>query len=175
MRADIDVIAARGMAPAARPASELSRALEHEWAKAAFRKRYCAGEARDATAYNNHLMRYTIDVHPGYIKGEMRGRETGEETRTFVNALLATLREQKIARVLMSVRESRPVFKVEDWGFSDAIGKVLGTGLRVAFIADSKEVAMSQEYIALLGRHKGLDFRCFAAEVDAVAWLRAEA
>ena len=119
-------------------------------------------------------MRYTIGVLPGYIKGEMRGRETGEETRTFVNALLAALREHEIGRVLISVRESRPVFKVEDWGFSDAIGKVLGTGLRVAFIADSKEVAMSQEYIALLGQQKGLDFRCFAAEADAAAWLRAD-
>jgi len=75
--------------------------------------------------------------------------------------------------VLISVRESRPLFKVEDWGFSDAIAKVLGTGLRVAFIADSKEVAMSQEYIALLGRQKGFDFRSFLAEAEAVEWLRA--
>jgi hypothetical protein len=120
-------------------------------------------------------MRYSIDVHPGYIKAEMRERETGEETRAFVGALLAALRQHKIARVLISVRDSRPVFKVEDWGFSDAIAQVLGSGLRVAFIADSKEVAMSQEYIALLGRQKGLDFRNFAAEPDAVAWLRSPA
>jgi hypothetical protein len=117
-------------------------------------------------------MRYSIDVHPGYIKAEMRERETGEETRTFVNAILAALREHRIARVLISVRNSRPVFKVEDWGFTDAVSQVLGTGLRVAFIADSKEVAMSQEYIALLGRQKGLDFRTFGAEeAEAVAWL----
>ena len=163
------------MAPAARPSAEHRRALEHQRSKSAIGKRYRTDEARDATAYNNGLMRYTIDVHPGYIKGEMRGRETGEETRTFVNALLAALGEHRIARVLISVRESRPVFKVEDWGFSDAIGKVLGSGLRVAFIADSKEVAMSQEYIALLGRQKGFDFRCFAAEADAAAWLSADA
>ena len=118
-------------------------------------------------------MRYTIDVHPGYIKAEMRQRETGEETRAFVIALLAALRQHNIPRVLISVRDSRPVFKVEEWGFSDAISKVLGTGLRVAFIADSKEVAMSQEYIVLLGQQKGLDFRSFAAESDAVQWLRA--
>jgi hypothetical protein len=77
--------------------------------------------------------------------------------------------------VLISVRESRPVFKVEEWGFSDAISKVLGTRLRVAFIADSKEVAMSQDYIALLGRQKGFHFRSFAAEAEAVEWLRAGA
>ena len=175
MRADVDVVAARRMAPAARPAAELACALKHERAKAAFRKRHRAGEAGDATAYNNHSMRYTIDVHLGYLKAEMRGRETGEETRTFVSALLAALRQHNTARVLISVRESRPVFKVEDWGFSDAISKVLGTGLRVAFIADSKEVAMSQEYIALLGRQKGFHFRSFAAEAEAVEWLRAAA
>jgi stage II sporulation SpoAA-like protein len=120
-------------------------------------------------------MRYTIDVHPGYIKAEMRERETSEETHTFVTALLAALRQHNTARVLISVRESRPVFKVEDWGFSDAIAKVLGTGLRVAFIADSKEVAMSQEYIALLGRQKGLDFRSFADEAEAAQWLQGAA
>jgi len=120
-------------------------------------------------------MRYMIDVHLGYIKAEMRGRETGEETRTFVNALLAALRQHNTARVPMSVGESRPVFKVEEWGFSDAISKVLGTRLRVAFIVDSKEVAMSQEYIAPLGRQKGFHFRSFAAEAEAVEWLRAAA
>lgn len=175
MRADVDLVAARRMAPAARPPAELGSALEHERAQAAFRERHRAGEAGDPTAYNNRLMRYTIDVHPGYIKAEMRGRETGEETRTFVTALLAALGEHRIARVLISVRESRPVFKVEEWGFSDAISKVLRTGLRVAFIADSKEVAMSQEYIALLGQQKGLAFRSFAAESEAVEWLRAAA
>jgi hypothetical protein len=175
MRPDIDFVAARPMTPAARAAAELRAALEHERAKPAFHQRYRAGEARDPSAYNDHLMRYTIDVHAGYIKAEMRGRETGEETRTFVNALLASLRQHNTARVLISVRESRPVFKVEEWGFSDAIAKVLGTGLRVAFIADSKEVAMSQDYIGLLGRQKGFDFRSFAAEAEAVEWLRAAA
>jgi hypothetical protein len=118
-------------------------------------------------------MRYTIDVHSGYIKAEMHERETGEETRTFVNAIVASLREHAIRRVLISIRASRPVFKVEDWGLSQVMSQVLDMGLRVAFIADSKEVAMSQEYIALLGQQKGLDFRSFAAEPDAVDWLMA--
>jgi hypothetical protein len=114
-------------------------------------------------------MRYTIELKSGYMKAEMRERETPEET--FVQAILAALREHKVPRVLISVRASRPVFKVEDWGLSDALSQVLGTGLRVAFISDSKEVAMSQQYIALLGQQKGLDFRSFATEQEAVAWL----
>ena len=30
---------------------------------------------------------------------------------------------------------------------------------------------MSQEYIALLGQQKGLDFRTFATEQEAIDWL----
>jgi hypothetical protein len=116
-------------------------------------------------------MRYEIEVHPGYLKAEMRERETGEETRSFVEAIIAALREHKLPRVLISVRASRPVFKVEQWGLSGALGQVEGMGLRVAFIADSKDVAMSQEYIALLGRQRGLDFQTFATEQEAVDWL----
>jgi hypothetical protein len=94
----------------------------------------------------------------------MRGREAGE-------AILAALRQHQLTRVLISVRSSRPVFKVEPYGLSDTLVQVAGTGLRVAFIADSKEVAMSQEYIALLARRRGLDFRTFDDEPAALAWL----
>ena len=103
----------------------------------------------------------------------MRERQGGEETRAFVDAILAALREHKMTRLLISVRASRPVFKVEQYGLSDALLQVAGSGLRVAFIADSKEIAMSQEYIALLGRQRGLDFRTFPTEEAALAWLLA--
>jgi hypothetical protein len=120
-------------------------------------------------------MHYTIDIHPGHIKAEMRERETGEETRGFVEAIIAALRQHKLARLLISVRSSRPVFKVEQYGLSEALAQVADMGLRVAFIADSKEVGMSQQYIALLGQQRGLDCRTFDEEQDAVAWLLAKA
>lgn len=45
-------------------------------------------------------------------------------------------------------------------------------GLRVAFVSDSREIAMSQDYIALLGRQRGLEFRAFGTEeAAAIAWL----
>jgi hypothetical protein len=117
-------------------------------------------------------MRYTIDVHPDYIKAEMREREAAEETREFVEAILAALRQHKLPRLLISVRSSRPVFKVEEYGLSDALVQLAGTGLRVAFIADDKETAMSQEYIALLAQQRGLDFQTFGDdEQAALAWL----
>lgn len=81
------------------------------------------------------------------------------------------LREHGIPRILISVRASRPVFKVGQYGLSDALAQVAGMGLRVAFISDSKEIAMSQQYIALLGQQKGRDFSAFPTEQEAVKWL----
>jgi hypothetical protein len=57
------------------------------------------------------------------------------------------------------------VFKVEEWKLSAALDKVMSiAGLQVAFIADTREVQMSQQYIALLGRQRGLKFESFDSE-----------
>ena len=41
---------------------------------------------------------------------------------------------------------------------------VMENGLQVAFIVDTREVQMSQQYIALLGRQRGLKFESFDSE-----------
>ncbi len=75
-------------------------------------------------------------------------------------------------RYKIEQQRSRPVFKVEEWKLSAALDKVMGiAGLKVAFIADVREVQMSQEYIALLGRQRGLQFESFDSEAEALAWL----
>jgi hypothetical protein len=119
-------------------------------------------------------MRYSIQLADGYLRAEMHGRENAEETRQFVAAILEGVRSHKATRVLISIRESRALFKVEDWKFSEALEEALRIArLKVAFIADSKDVSMSQEYIALIGRQKGFDFQAFGSETEAVAWLKA--
>ncbi|HWM44944.1 MAG TPA: hypothetical protein VNP36_21100 [Burkholderiales bacterium] len=121
-------------------------------------------------------MEYKIETLPGYIRAEMVERDTAEETAEFVQALLATLRAQAAARVLISTRKSRPVFKVEQWKLSETLEQLMGmSGVRIAFIADTREIALSQEYIALLGRQRGLQFETFDSEPAAVAWLLADA
>lgn len=106
------------------------------------------------------------------MKAEMVERETAAETAEFVQAIVAALRSQPLLRVLISIRQSRPVFKVEEWKLSEALDQVMSiAGLRVAFVADTREVAMSQEYIALLGRQRGLEFEAFSTEPAALAWL----
>lgn len=117
-------------------------------------------------------MRFTIEPQQGYIKAEMLERETAAETADFVNAIVEALRNGAAPRVLISIRKSRPVFKVEDWSLSEALKKVMGVaGLRVAFIGDTREIEMSQEYIALLGRQRGLEFQSCPNEQEAVSWL----
>lgn len=118
------------------------------------------------------MLRYTIEKPAGYLRAEMVERDTAEETAQFVEAIVEALRAGTADKVLISIRNSRPVFKVEQWRLSAALDKVTGiAGLRVAFIADTREVQMSQQYIALLGRQRGLQFEAFEREPDALAWL----
>lgn len=102
----------------------------------------------------------------------MTERDTAAETAEFVGAIIAELRASGVARLLVSVRKSRPVFKVEDWKFSQALEQVAAIpGLRVAFVSDTRELGMSQDYIAFLARQRGLKFQAFRSEEAAVAWL----
>ena len=104
----------------------------------------------------------------GYMKAVMVERDTEE----FVRAIVAAVRKDRMTKVLISTRKSRPVFKVEDWKLSEALEQVMSVpGLRVAFVSDTRELQMSQEYIALLGRQRGLDFQSFQSEPAAVEWL----
>lgn len=121
-------------------------------------------------------MRYTIEKQAaGYLKAEMVDRDTAEETAQFVTAIVQALRAQEGRKLLISTRQSRPVFKVEDWKLSAALDQVMSIpGLKVAFVSDTRELAMSQDYIALLGRQRGLEFKAFGAdEGAAISWLTA--
>lgn len=60
-------------------------------------------------------MRYKLEPRAGYLLAEMVDRETAEETAEFVRALVAGLAKHKSDRVLISVRTSRPIYKVEGW------------------------------------------------------------
>jgi hypothetical protein len=66
----------------------------------------------------------------------MRGRDTAEETAQFVAAIVDAVRAHRIFKVLISIRESRPIFKVEDWRLSAVLDQMKDTpGLKAAFVA----------------------------------------
>lgn len=118
-------------------------------------------------------MQFTIEKRAGYLKAEMLERDTAEETKQFVMAIGAELKKGGTPRVLISTRRSRPLYKVESWDLSSALEQLvaLKERLRVAFVSDSRELALSHEYIELLARQRGLAFRTFANEPAAIAWL----
>jgi hypothetical protein len=121
-------------------------------------------------------MRFTIAQREGYLLAEMHQRETSEETAEFVRGIVAGLAEHGAARLLISVHNSRPIYKVEDWGLSDALTRIARIpGLRIAFIADTKEMRMAQEYIRLLVVQRGIAALNFESEAEALAWLREKA
>ena len=118
-------------------------------------------------------MKYKVEPREGYLSAEMVDRETSEETAEFVRALVAGLVEHKANRLLISVRRSRPIYKVEGWGLSGAIETIKAiAGFRVAFVGDTPDMVMAQQYIALLLGQRGIATRNCASEAEAVAWLR---
>jgi hypothetical protein len=117
-------------------------------------------------------MRTRYEYQAGILLAEMVGRESAEETAQFVEGLMAALHEHGANRLLISVRESRSLFKVEDWKLSAAVDAIKGiAGFRVAFIADSKEVNISQEYICMLLTQRGIECRVCPTMATARAWL----
>jgi len=70
------------------------------------------------------------------------------------------------------VRESRAIFKVEDYGLSDYFKTMAAQpGARVALVGDSSESYAAHGYIELLARQRGLAVRAFRDEADALEWL----
>ena len=120
-------------------------------------------------------MHYKIETASDHLRAEVFGRETAEQTHEFLTALAQKALEAGMTRVLISVRNSRPIFKVEKYRISEFF-KVAASNpaYRIALVADSDEVRASQQYVEVLARQQGANVRAFRAEAAALHWLRAE-
>ena len=117
-------------------------------------------------------MRYTIDIREGYLRAEMVERETPEETRQFGEAVQSAMRDKGIARALVVVRASAPVFRVEEYRLSDFLTRIGDMpGLRIALVSDSRELAAAHEYVQLIASQRGMPLRAFPSEKPALEWL----
>jgi len=122
-------------------------------------------------AYEEH-MRQEIVVSPDYIRAEMVGRRTADETKEFVTTLLEALRNSDVRKVLVSVKSSTALFTVEKWDLPRALDEMSKMGgLRVALVSDSQDLEMAHKYVTILAFQRGLTFKVFRAEQDATAWL----
>jgi hypothetical protein len=117
-------------------------------------------------------MRYTVEVREGYLRGEMVERETPEETREFGEALHAAMRDHGVGKLLVVVRASLPVFRVEEYQLSNFLKRMmLIPGAKVAVVSDSRELAAAHEYVQLIASQRGMALRAFTGEAAAVEWL----
>lgn len=119
-------------------------------------------------------MRYTIELRDGYLRGELIERETPEETAEFGTAMQAALRDNGASRLLVVVRASRPIFRVEEYRLSEFLGRFAATpGLRIALVSDSRELAAAHEYVQLIASQRGMALQAFPSERTALEWLLA--
>ena len=118
-------------------------------------------------------MRYDIRIAGDHMRAELFDRETGEETRSFLKALASAVLAHRMERVLIQVRASRPIFKVEQYQAS-AYLKALASrpALKVALLSVRDDVRAAHEYLEVLAGQQGANLRSFSHEAMALEWLR---
>jgi hypothetical protein len=117
-------------------------------------------------------MHYRFEHAQDHLRAELFGRQTVEETLQFIAALVAAAREHSATRILIWVRNSRPIFKVEQYKLSEQFKQLAAVkDARVALLADSDEVRASHQYIEVLAGQQGARVRAFRDEARALSWL----
>jgi hypothetical protein len=120
-------------------------------------------------------MRFTVEHAEDYLRGDLYGRETAEETRQFLQAVAAEALDSAVDRVLISVHSSRPIFRVQSFGLRDFFETIASRPAhRIAAVSDSYEGRLAQQYVVTLARLRGLNVRSFRSEAEAIAWLQAQ-
>lgn len=120
-------------------------------------------------------MHFTFEHSPDCLRATLYGRNTVEETLQFIDALAADARKHAATRFLICVRNSRPIFKVEQYKVSDLFKQLASNkAVRVALLADSDEVRASHQYLEVLAAQQGAQVRAFRDEKRALRWLQSQ-
>ena len=117
-------------------------------------------------------MRYRITAESSYLKAELFNRRTAEETRDFLDALAAEGVKQRLRVALITVRMSDPIFSLERFGFSAFLNLAEKISDRIALMADTPELRIAQEYVAMIARWRGINVRTFRDEAAAIEWVK---
>jgi hypothetical protein len=116
-------------------------------------------------------MRYSIEPRSGYLYALMTGRDTAEEMREFLHAVHAACGKHECPKVLMVIRQSRPVFKAEDYGLTTYVKDLVTPACQVALVGDTEELNAAHEYIEMVARQEGLNTRAFRDVAAALRWM----
>jgi hypothetical protein len=122
-------------------------------------------------------MRFRIEPRGDHLAATLQGRETPGQMREFLVAVHAACRSHGCPRILMSIRQSRPVFKPEDYGLSMDVERSYVRDLvtdkcQVALVGDTLELHAAHEYIEVCARQQKMNVRAFRDEPAALRWLR---
>ena len=118
-------------------------------------------------------MGYRITLDRGVLRAELFGRETVEETRTFFEAIVSASRESRSPCILISVRSSKPIFRLARHGLLEYFRELAVTpSRRIALLGDSRDLRLSHEYVELIARQHGFNVRSFPDETAAYQWFR---
>src|SRR5712664_2751419 len=130
-----------------------------------------AGEAAPHQVSHGKVW-HRISAEPGYLRAGLFGRQTADGTRKFLEALHAAALEHRCARMLVCVRNSKPIFTVERYGISRYLDIAFKSAYKIAPMGDSPELRIAHQYIAMLAVMRGVDLRTFQNEIVAIEWLR---
>jgi hypothetical protein len=118
-------------------------------------------------------MQYKIAMERGFLRADLLERETAEETRRFLRAVVLESVKHGCSRILMHVRSSKTLFTVERYGVLETFKKLASDPAhRIALLGDTVELGLSHDYVALLARQQGISLRNFQNEWEAVEWVR---
>lgn len=120
-------------------------------------------------------MRFSVDLRQGYLRAELLGRETADDMREFLHAVQAACRRHGCPKILMAVRNSRAIFKPEDYGLSSYVAELVSPSCQIALLGDSRELHAAHEYIEVVARQQHINARAFRDETSALRWLQAAA
>ncbi len=105
------------------------------------------------------------------MRAELAHRETVEETRDFLQALLRY--SESYTCMLIQVRSSKPVFHVERHGLVEYFRQIARTPAhRIALLAEGADLQASHEYLERLGALVDVRFNAFRDEAEALEFLR---
>jgi len=118
-------------------------------------------------------VRLTTSLLGDVLRVDIRQRQTAEETREIAETAFAERERAGVLGILLMTRDSRPIFKVEEYGLSAILERIAAIpGLRVAAVSDDSALHAAHEYIELIARQRRVTYRAFTKEADALAWLR---
>src|SRR4051794_14489720 len=106
-------------------------------------------------------MKYRIQPRGTHLFAELTERESSYDMREFLLAVKEACLQNGCPRILLSIKDSRAMFKAEDYGLSGYVNDIVTPSCRIALIGDSNDLHFAHEYIELVARQQQVNVRSF--------------